>query len=493
MAFTYESKPVLSKIKIGENYYYLKDADLRSIVDSFNKDIVLGSIGGMNEEDKFVYSQNIKKYVDDLVAVGLVIEVVDELPIASKDTTGKIYLVPHSHEESSDIKDEYITYNSGTEEAPVYTWEKIGNTDIDLSGYVSDVKYENKTLKMQKGKGAYADVHIFGDFADANSGEGKVDTADSALFAYTPSGTVNVTLKDSTTATEISSTGSYTPAGTVNGDAIKGGSIDVTLGDATADTNATVSYDAYTPAGEVSAPTITLTPSTKNVSVVKTNGTLPSFTEGAFTPASIGDGFFNAGAVATYTHSGFSGGSLASASKDTFAKEGILASVGTGDDAETLIISNASTANAVTEQGAFTAAVYGTDTFNGGTLPSIDKTKFNGGSKAVDTWSAGALPTLETQSVMQSATAKATAPTFTGTEVSGMKVTGVTYKKQVVASKSFTPEAATLSFTGTAGDVSVTGSYNKQEIDKKEFTGNAATGNEVTLNKTEKTVIVNPK
>ena len=30
MARTYGNKPVLSKVKIGEGYYYLKDADVRA-------------------------------------------------------------------------------------------------------------------------------------------------------------------------------------------------------------------------------------------------------------------------------------------------------------------------------------------------------------------------------------------------------------------------------------------------------------------------------
>lgn len=127
-----------------------------------------------------------------------------------------------------------------------------------------------------------------------------------------------------------------------------------------------------------------------------TNGTAPSFSEGAFTPASLAEGFVTAGQAASYSHSGFSGGSLGAASTDTFASEGIVASMGSGENAETLIFSAASTASAVTAQGTFTPAVYGTDTFDGGTPTAIDTTKFNGGSKAADTWSAGTMTTVDT-------------------------------------------------------------------------------------------------
>ena len=56
---------------------------------------------------------------------GISFEVVQTLP--STGDTGTIYLVAHSHG-TQDIYDEYIYVNNG--------WEKIGNTDIDLSGYM---------------------------------------------------------------------------------------------------------------------------------------------------------------------------------------------------------------------------------------------------------------------------------------------------------------------------------------------------------------------
>lgn len=121
-------------------------------------------------------------------------------------------------------------------------------------------------------------------------------------------------------------------------------------------------------------------------------GSLPTFTEGTFTPASLAAGFVTPGTAATYSHSGFSGGSLGNASTSAFAVEGILAEMGSGAEAETLVLSAASTSNAVTAQGTFTPAVYGTDNFNGGTPTAIDTTKFSGGSKAADTFNAGSLP-----------------------------------------------------------------------------------------------------
>ena len=126
------------------------------------------------------------------------------------------------------------------------------------------------------------------------------------------------------------------------------------------------------------------------------NGTAPSFSEGAFTPASLAEGFVTPGSAASYSHSGFSGGSLGDATTGSFATAGVVANMGTGEDAETLVFSAASTSSAVTAQGAFTPAVYGTDTFDGGTPTAIDTTKFSGGSKAADTFSAGTMTTVDT-------------------------------------------------------------------------------------------------
>jgi len=56
---------------------------------------------------------------------GISFEVVTSLPTTG--VNGTIYLIAHSHG-TQDIYDEYIYVNNG--------WEKIGSTDIDLSGYM---------------------------------------------------------------------------------------------------------------------------------------------------------------------------------------------------------------------------------------------------------------------------------------------------------------------------------------------------------------------
>lgn len=79
-----------------------------------------------------------KKYVDAAIGgiTGFEISVVDELPTTGEK--GIIYLVAHTHG-TGDIYDEYVWVTD--------KFEKIGNTDIDLSSYVTD---EQLTAEINK-------------------------------------------------------------------------------------------------------------------------------------------------------------------------------------------------------------------------------------------------------------------------------------------------------------------------------------------------------
>ena len=100
---------LISKVTLGGVTYNLKDAEARAEL------LTLKSI----------------------VAGGVQIVVADNLPAASRDTVGKMYFISNVHGEK-DIYDEYLTIIGGTEEAPTYSWEKIGSTDIDFSDYAKN-------------------------------------------------------------------------------------------------------------------------------------------------------------------------------------------------------------------------------------------------------------------------------------------------------------------------------------------------------------------
>lgn len=102
-----------------------------------------------------------KQYVDTAINAVKQFEyqVVTELPTAAQATMGKIYLKAHAHNPSDgqpDSYDEFITVHSGS----TYKWERIGNTDIDLSGYVPTTrKINNKPLSSDINLGA-SDVGV---------------------------------------------------------------------------------------------------------------------------------------------------------------------------------------------------------------------------------------------------------------------------------------------------------------------------------------------
>lgn len=481
MTFTYTNAPVLSKVKIGTNYYYLKDADVRAILEAINANVYeklkldLGAIKDGNKQNGLAVVSDIKAYVDEMKEIAFDVVKVDATVVASADAAkyeqyrNSIVLVENQGAAAGSCI-EYVIIKDG--EAS-YKWEQIGTTKVDLTDYVEktltiagiDLQDNITKEELQTALGLEA-------LAYKDSAKGTISTADSVTVNYTPAGTVNVTLAQ--TAKAVASTGTFTPAGSITGSAISGGSIEVTLKDAAVASDVSLTKGDYTPAGTISKPAITLSKGAAQAVVtgVTSAGAAPS----------LETGFYTAGSAATYEHTGFSGGSLGAASKALFATEGIKATVGTeGADAECLIFSAATTSNAVTEQGQFTAAVYGTDTFNGGSATIIDTSKFNAGS--MPTFSTGSVDVIESAALAE-------APKFTGTVATDALVTGATYVKQVVNAATFEGTAATLGFSGTAGEVAVTGNYNEASVESAAFTGTAAAENAVTLNKTDKEVTV---
>ena len=65
---------------------------------------------------------------------------VAELPTASADTMNKIYLVPSTNPETKNVKDEYITISVTDQGTTTYSWEQIGSTTVDLSGYYTSAQ-----------------------------------------------------------------------------------------------------------------------------------------------------------------------------------------------------------------------------------------------------------------------------------------------------------------------------------------------------------------
>ena len=61
--------------------------------------------------------------------------------VASRDTTGKIYLVPASSG-TGDAYVEYVTVTGGTTSSPTYSWEQLGTTSPEFAN-LGDLAYKN--------------------------------------------------------------------------------------------------------------------------------------------------------------------------------------------------------------------------------------------------------------------------------------------------------------------------------------------------------------
>lgn len=430
MAQIWTDTLTLKQIKIGDNVYFIKDAAARAILDTYTAlptytpTTDIGATG-----NTVATTETIKKYVD--AQVGAIhkfdVTIYEALPEASADTMYILGLVADATAEAGTYL-EYITIRKGTESNYTYAWEQIGSTKTDLTDYVK---------KATKVAGIALDHDITVEELSAasalnlkalshkDSATGTLSTVDSAKVSFTPAGSVAVT----TTATTLASEGKYTPAGAVTGTVTPAGNVAVSVtNEATA---ATLTTADYTPAGSVS---VALSNATFNA--VKSVGTAASFTEGAFTPAT-----------------------LAYNNDNSFATEGVTATVDADAESLELAVATKVAASVITS--------------------------FNGGSKAADKFTPNKTAQMEETTVgVQSAG-------FTGTKAENALVTGVSYSKASGATAAFTGTASniTAKFAGTETTISVSGSYDKADAEAT-FTGTAVKDQKVTLTKTAKTITV---
>ena len=351
--------------------YYIKDIEAREEIQEIKSRGIKFVIAWKGDAEPIVANipAGVKVYYNETLYVGTMLpyETVEESGVQVQIPRPEIYLVRASKSTTvENFYNEYVAINEGTTASPVYVWEKIGDTDLDI-----------------KDLGALA-------YANTATGSTTLATTDSATF----------------TGTSFSSTGTFTPSGTVA----------VTLKQTS--TSADLTTSDYTPEGTVSAPTITVIPSTATVKVRDTAGSVTAGTAASFTQGS--DSF----TAATHGTDQYTSASWT----------GVV-----DDQTETLTIS-------------FTPGSFSSGAFNGGSF-----------SQGSDTFSANTptsvtLDTFKDQTVATGITsATSTAPTFTGTTAEDILVTGVSYDKATVQSQTFTGTAGNVSVSGTpTGDISLT-------------------------------------
>lgn len=120
--------------------------------------------------------------------------------VASTDTKAKFYLI-YSKTQAGDIDnfDEYVTVENGSD----FLWEKIGDTQIDLSNVVTDVAINSSDKSTTTVIGSNATLTntqpTIALVTDSSAGEGKVQVATGISNATASGGNVAWNSKDSVT------------------------------------------------------------------------------------------------------------------------------------------------------------------------------------------------------------------------------------------------------------------------------------------------------
>lgn len=399
MANTYSNSPVLAKLKIGTEIYWLKDADVRAIIDQYGDAVNYSVIKTVDaEKEDLVTSKAIAAFVEGKVA-GLTsamhfVGVKEELPAVEDSNAGDIVIVGTTEYVFDGTKwvivgDEGV-YATKTTVEENYVKKTVTIADIDLQDNITaDELKAALSLKALAYKDS-ASVTLT-DYATGINGA-----------TYTPVGSVAVTLNQTSTA--IESTGSFTPVGTVTGNVTAAGTVSIARDDA----------NGVAVSGTVSAPSITVTPTTAQVQHIESVGSLPTYTAAQYVAPSVTE------------------------ASSQFATAGLVAAMDT-EDTEMLVFSAAGLASALTGTG------------------------FNAGSYEAAQFNAGALPILGTAQTVVTGIekAEASAPAFVGDKF------GATFTGSQVA--------IAADFAGTEGNIAVSGSYDKAGVESAAFTGTEAT------------------
>ena len=120
--------------------------------------------------------------------------------VASADTFHKVYLVPKTINngvaETSNTYTEYITTKDSSGSTTTYSWEKLGDIAVDLTGYVKTVTVNGKSYAVDSNS---TNISL-GDVITSITGETAISGGDSNVVAVTATTTKNTTNGTNVTA-----------------------------------------------------------------------------------------------------------------------------------------------------------------------------------------------------------------------------------------------------------------------------------------------------
>lgn len=389
--FDPKNVPVISKLTIGEKTYYLKDAEARELLATLGtaakKDVAAGVSA---EEQGLVTGAQVQAAIAGISGSMHFRGVFASTAEVSNPAAGDVVIVG--------VKE----YVYGGDPA---AWHELGDESIYA---LKTVTIGTQNLSANINLDTLAHDMGLGKLAKKDSATGTVagQTISGLKAKGNTAGSIAVELTQTSTAATLTKS-DYTPSGDVAGTVVANGTVSIAKD---AENGTQIS-------GSVSAPTVTVTPSTDTIKKVTSVGTLPTKAADTFVPN--GDDKFTAGSKAAW-------------------------SANVDEASETLSFSFTANDLPTFTQGA--KASYTEGTFNAGTLPELaaaGTTVVTGITSA--TASAPVFTGDKFAASFTGASADITA-TFTGDKTS--VVSGVNYDKATV-------DAEKTKFTGAAVELAV--------------------------------------
>lgn len=264
---------VVSKLTIGEKTYYLKDYEVREFLATLGtaakKDVAAGVSA---EEQGLVTGAMVQAAIAGIAGSMHFRGVFASTAEVTNPAAGDVVIVG--------VK-EYVYggepaawHELGDESIYVLKTFKIGSQDLEGT-------FSLDTLKTDLGLGALA-------YKSSATGTVAGQTISDLKAKGNTAGTIAVGLTQTSTAATLTKS-DYTPSGDVAGTVVANGTVSI----------AKDAVNGTQISGSVSAPTVTVTPSTDTIKKVTSVGTLPTKAADTFTPN--GDDKFTAGSKATWS------------------------------------------------------------------------------------------------------------------------------------------------------------------------------------------------
>lgn len=273
--FDPKNVPVISKLTIGDQTYYLKDAEARELLallgTAAKKDVAAGVSA---DEQGLVTGAQVQAAIASISGSMHFRGVVTSFDDITDPAAGDVIIIG--------VKE----YVYGGEPA---TWHELGDESIYA---LKTVTIGTQNLSANINLDTLATDMGLGKLAKKDSATGTVagQTISGLKAKGNAAGSIAVELTQTATAATLTKS-DYTPSGDVTGSVTAAGSVSIAKD---AENGTQIS-------GSVSAPTVTVTPATDTIKKVTSVGTLPTKAADTFTPN--GDDTFTAGSQAAWSAS----------------------------------------------------------------------------------------------------------------------------------------------------------------------------------------------